>query len=67
MIRRLPLLCFFAALAAGVPLVALSLGGCESETGPGAPARTNGCIDTSCQPIPVDTSTSTPTDSGAHD
>lgn len=44
MIRRLPFSLLFAfAFAVGACLAA-----CESETGPGAPPRTNGCIDETC-------------------
>jgi hypothetical protein len=31
-----------------VGLSALGAAACESETGPGAPPRTNGCIDEDC-------------------
>lgn len=44
MIRRLPLV-LLVALAVGLPMLA-----CESETGPGAPARNgNGCIGETCK------------------
>lgn len=40
------------ARIAAVCLLALAglLLACESETGPDAPARTSGCIDTDCNP-----------------
>jgi hypothetical protein len=41
MIRTTVLSLGFVALAA--------VAACESETGPDAPPRTNGCIDTDCQ------------------